>query len=209
MDLGHPLRVVTPTLDGDVLRVLAHVEAEFTPPEIHRMLGEYSVFGIRKTLVRLTSQGIVLRRAAGNASLYMLNRSHLAAAAIVELASMKEQLLTRLRSELDRWEVPCVHAVLFGSAARGDMSSESDIDLFVVRPGDVEIGDDHWMQQLFDLSRSVQAWTGNNANVLEYGESEHDAAAQDAVLSSIADDGIVLHGNSTFLQRWIGKAGAG
>jgi len=203
MDLGHPLRVVTPTLDGDVLRVLAQVEAEFTPPEIHRMLGEFSVFGIRKTLVRLTSQGIVLRRSAGNASLYMLNRSHLAAAAIVELATMKEQLLSRLRSELDRWEVPCTHAALFGSAARGDMSSDSDIDLFIVRPRSVEMGDDLWMRQLFDLSRSVRGWTGNDANILEYGESERDAAAQDAVLSSIAEDGIGLHGDPTFLQRWI------
>jgi predicted nucleotidyltransferase len=199
--------VVTPTLDGDVLRVLAQAEAEFTPPEVHRVLGAYSVFGIRKTLVRLTSQGIVLQRSAGNARLYMLNRSHLAAPAIIELAAMKEQLLARLRSQLHRWEVSCTSAALFGSAARGDMSIDSDIDLFIVRPRSVELGNDLWMRQLFDLSRSVRGWTGNDANILEYGETERDASVQDPVLSSIAEEGIVLHGDTRTLQHWIGNAG--
>ena len=33
---------ITPTVDGDVLMVLARAEAAFTPPEVHRLIGARS-----------------------------------------------------------------------------------------------------------------------------------------------------------------------
>ena len=79
MELSRPLATVTPTLDGDVLRVLARADADFTGGDIHRLLDGPSIRGIAKTLNRLTEQGIVNRRLAGRAFLYRLNRDHLAA----------------------------------------------------------------------------------------------------------------------------------
>jgi hypothetical protein len=38
MDFGRPFNVVTPTLDGDVLGVLAGAEEEFTGRRIHQVL---------------------------------------------------------------------------------------------------------------------------------------------------------------------------
>lgn len=49
---------------------------------------------------RLGDQGILLRRRAGNAVLYRLNREHLAAWAIIALASQKAELIERLRDTL-------------------------------------------------------------------------------------------------------------
>jgi len=59
VDFRHPFAVVTPTLDGDVLTRLAQAEAAFTPGQLQRILPGRSTEGIRKTLQRLTVQGVV------------------------------------------------------------------------------------------------------------------------------------------------------
>jgi predicted nucleotidyltransferase len=203
MELSHPLRVVTPTLDGDILRILAQAETEFTPPEIHRLIGEHSVAGIRKGLERLVLQGIVLQRGAGRASLYQLNRSHLAAQAVIELARMKEELIDRLRVELTDWPIRSCYAALFGSAVRIDMRAPSDIDLLVIRPKVVQVDDEVWCEQLYQLSEQVHNWTGNSTNILELNEDEIAQGVQneDPVLVAINREGIRIHGPSNYLRR--------
>jgi len=203
MELNRPLRVVTSTLDGDVLRILASAETEFTPPEVHRLVGAHSVAGIRKGLERLVGQGIVLQRGAGKGSLYQLNRDHLAAGAVIELSRMKEELLVRMRKELGEWEIRSAYAAVFGSAARNDMRPDSDIDLLVVRPRDVEADDDVWSEQLYEIANTVHRWTGNSTNVLELGETEVLEAAGngDPVLVAISEEGIRIQGPSSFLRR--------
>ena len=64
MDAQHPLAVVTPTRDGDVLAVLALVDEAFTTGQLHRTLSRFSEDGIRKVLARLRKQGIVLSERA-------------------------------------------------------------------------------------------------------------------------------------------------
>jgi predicted nucleotidyltransferase len=210
MELSHPLRVVTPTLDGDILRILAQAKTEFTPPEVHRLIGEHSVAGIRKGLERLVLQGIVLERGAGRASLYQLNRSHLAADAVVELAGMKEELISRLRRELTDWSIHPSYAALFGSAARIDMRADSDIDLVVIRPEDVDLGDDVWAEQIYQLSEQVHNWTGNSTNILELSGDElvQGVLDEDPVLVAINKEGIRIHGPSSYLRRRFAGAAA-
>jgi len=79
MELGRPLATITPTLDGDVLAVLAQHGATFTTGQLHRVLTQHSQEGIRKVLVRLTRQGVVDSERVGNAFTYRLNKDHLAA----------------------------------------------------------------------------------------------------------------------------------
>jgi hypothetical protein len=62
-------------------------------------------------------------------------------------------------------EVMPLHASMFGSAARGDGDSSSDIDLFVVRSAAVDADARTWRGQVERLSEHVRAWTGNHANV--------------------------------------------
>lgn len=185
------------------MRILAQAEAEFTPPEIHRLVGEHSVAGIRKGLERLALQGIVLRRGAGRASLYQLNRSHLAAQAVIELARMKEELISRLRRELTDWSIRSSYAALFGSAVRIDIRADSDVDLLVIRPKDVELDDELWAEQLDQLRELAHNWTGNRTNVLELGEGEIARGVQDEdpVLVAINKEGIRIYGPSSYLRR--------
>ncbi len=57
MQLNRPFATVTPTLDGDVLAVLATADATFSISQIPRILATASGEGIRKVLTRLTAQG--------------------------------------------------------------------------------------------------------------------------------------------------------
>jgi predicted nucleotidyltransferase len=202
MQLDRPFRVVSPTVDGDVLAVLARAEAEFTPPEVHRLIGAHSEDGVRRALVRLADQGIVLHRRAGRAGLYQLNRDHLAAAAVIDLASLKDQLLARCRERLASWQLPARYVALFGSAAHGHMHLDSDLDILVVRPDRVDADADVWRRQLSTLASDLHAWTGNEARILELADSEAAAgvAAGERVLLDIASGGIHLAGPLRYLS---------
>jgi predicted nucleotidyltransferase len=179
--------------------LVARSEAkEFTPPEIHRLIGDWSEDGVRKALRRLVDTGVVDAERKGNAYLYRLNRRHLAADAIVELAGLRHSFIRRLQDTLGAWAEPPAHAVLFGSAARREMSVDSDIDVFVVRPADAT-DDVTWRAQLYALQEQASAWTGNDVRILEYSESDVETglASGDPVLADIGRDGIWLAGRST------------
>ena len=67
MILSRPFLAVTPTIDGDVLAVLARADASFTPPQVHGLIGSHSVAGVRNALVRLTGQGVLHSEQVGRA----------------------------------------------------------------------------------------------------------------------------------------------
>jgi predicted nucleotidyltransferase len=201
MDLARPFGVVTPTVDGDVLTVLAGADAAFTGRQVHQLVGRHSESGVRKALQRLTGQGIVTAYRVGHADVYALNRDHLAAPHIVAIAALRSELLSRMADDVRSWTVRPVFVALFGSAARGDMTDESDVDLFVVRPDTIGIDDDEWRTQLDRLSQHVHRWTGNDARVLELGEEEVRAGLQQRarVLRDVRTDGLTLFGSRSYL----------
>lgn len=207
MQMQKPLAVITPTLDGDVLTALAAADVRFTPGQVARLVPDASVEGIRKVLQRLTRQGIVTAARAGNAYTYRLNHEHLAGPAIRELARQRATLLERLDEELKAWPVAPVHAAMFGSAARGQMHLDSDIDIFLVRPDDAD--PEQWEGQTGQLATAVTLWTGNDTRILEMTEAEARAGAAtgDPILRSIVDEGLTIAGPA-WLRTLLRKAGA-
>lgn len=201
MDFRRPMQVVTPTLDADVLSVLARAEAELTGREIQRLAGHGSHQGVRNAADRLAREGVVTRRSAGNAHLYRLNRDHVAAQWIEKLATLPEQVIERLRSSIAGWAQPPVLAMLFGSVATGRATSASDLDLLIVRPADCEPDNPTWSNQLGDLQTLATACSGNDARVLEYGQDELTSGATEPVLSDALREGIELYGARRTLRR--------
>ena len=200
MDLAHPLAVVTPTLDGDILAALALVDAAFTPGKLHRVLSQHSEDGIRRALQRLANQGVVVVERAGNAYLYRLSDAHLAAAPIRALAQMRQTLLTRLEDRLESWVPAPVYGAVFGSAARGTMRTDSDIDLLLVRPDECER--DRWDDLVALLAADVTAWTGNDTRVLELSESDVlRASREEPLLRDVVDHGLTVAGPASWLRR--------
>jgi hypothetical protein len=201
VDLARPFGVITPTVDGDVLAALAGADAAFTGRQVHQLVGRHSESGVRKALHRLVGQGTVTAHRVGQADVYTLNRDHLAAPYVVGLAALRSELLSRMADEMRSWTVRPMFAALFGSAARGDMTEESDIDLFVVRPDTIDIDDGEWRAQLDGLSQRVHGWTGNDTRVFELGEEEvRTGLAQRArVLRDVRADGFTLFGPRSYL----------
>jgi hypothetical protein len=201
MNFRRPLQVVTPTLDADVLSVLAHAEMEMTGREIQRLAGHGSHQGVRNAADRLAREGIVERRSAGNAHMYRLNRDHVAAQWIEKLATLPEQVIERLRGAITAWTRPPLLAMLFGSVATGQATAASDVDLLIVRPEGCDPDDPAWSRQIADLQVHATAWSGNDARVLEYGEDELVRSTTEPVLQDALRDGIELYGSRRVLRK--------
>lgn len=199
MQLNRPFATVTPTLDGDVLIVLATSEATFTITQIQRILTTASAEGIRKVLIRLTTQGVMLHDQVGRTNTYRLNTEHLAAEPILALSRLTATFLDRLETHLEGRGEALKYAAVFGSAATGQMTLGSD--LFLVRASDPEHvghqGDPEVReQQVTELARSVTAWTGNDGRVVEYTADELRAAAVAGgpLLSDVTRQGLTVAG---------------
>jgi hypothetical protein len=183
--------------------VLAGAEEEFSGRQIHRLVGHGSEPGVRKAVERLAGQGIVLRRQAGRANLYRLNREHVSAEAIELLSGTRSQLIAWLEEAIGSWEVAPRCAALFGSAARNQAGPDSDLDLLVVRPSGVDEDDPGWQGQLSSLQRSATTWTGNDARIVELDEGGLGHA--EPLLLNVIAEGIALFGSLDVLRRAVGS----
>jgi DNA-binding transcriptional ArsR family regulator len=172
MDLSRPWAPIRSPFDMEVLRVLRGTTRPLTGREVARLVLAGSQPTVNASLRRLSDEGLVRAEEAGNAYLYTFNREHLAAPAVELLADVRTELEHRLRSEIAGWQVAPVHLSIFGSAARGDGDTASDIDLFVIRPRDVPDDDPRWREQLALLSEHVLSWTGNHAGLSEVLETD-------------------------------------
>lgn len=145
---------------------------------------------------QLVAAGVVLVEVRPRAKLYTLNRRHLAAAAIEDLANLRGRLISALRAEIATWQRAPVGAWLFGSTARGDGDVASDVDLLLVRPSGVAEDDPSWLEQGERLVDAVQGWTGNRCALIEYEEDELvDLMASDERLADeLVRDAIALAG---------------
>ncbi|WP_167097635.1 nucleotidyltransferase domain-containing protein [Mycobacterium sp. DL592] len=207
MQLNKPFATVTPTLDGDVLAVLAGADVTFTISQVRRILTTASGEGIRKVLNRLTAQGVVLHDEVGRTHTYRLNTEHLAAEPIMALSRLHSTFLGRLEQHLDGWGPTLRYAAVFGSAATGRMRLDSDIDVFLVRTADS--GEDYtWDQQVTELGRLVAAWTGNDGRIVEYAEVEFQAAAAagEPLLRDVAKQGLTVAGTRAWFNAQLRPA---
>ena len=163
VNLSDPIRSAIPCLHGPVLGVLARTTAPLRLTDVHERVGDASVAGVRKVLLASVDDGLVTEVPGG----YVLNREHVAADAIAALASLHGVLVERIRSWLERRDEPIVAAGIYGSAARRDGGSDSDIDLVVV----VEDGEADGLAD--ELAGAVERWTGNRGHVQSLTVEEH------------------------------------
>lgn len=201
MDLTDPTRSITGTLDGPVLAVLAEAGRPLTVGEVAAQSARGSEIGVRRSLARLTEQGVVRVTEMGRNRVHELNRDHVAAPIAHLLAGLRLELWKRLRQTILSWKPPPLYACAFGSAARGDGESDSDIDLLLVHapfPGEndprrksdsvsekvfgfaselaavalTERQVSKWHRQVDDLRVLVHGWTGNPLQVVEMSAFE-------------------------------------
>lgn len=198
MRLQNPFAALSTTgIDSQILVVLARTEQYLTVTQIHGLLPEAgSPEGVRKSLARLTRHGTVLERVTGRSAAYALNRAHLLAQPILAIASAKQELVHRLARLVTGWEVQPLAVTLFGSAARGEMTEDSDIDLLVVMPDSAE--HENTMTMVDALASHAKQWTGNDVRPLIYFAGE---VRQAPIFDSILTEGIDIAGEPSWLRK--------
>ena len=148
----------------------------------------------------LIRAGLVNETLAGRSSMVVLNRNHLAAVPLLALASLRGELVRRLRERLSQW--PGLEgAWMFGSVARGDADGESDIDLLIVAH-DLQAPDLH--ADLAQLQADVRSWTGNDLQLVEHTpESWRKLVhSKNPLVEQLRLDGIALAGDAALrLER--------
>lgn len=205
MNVSRAYGAVAPTVEGDVLVVLAGTTQPLTGRRVARLARRGSVAAVAKALDRLVRQGLVLRQEAPPASLYTLNRRHVAAPTVETLALIRTELLDRLRDAFSSWSIPPVHASMFGSAARQDGDVDSDIDIFLIRPDRVDAENATWGEQLHEIGDAILAWTGNHASIIDFAEQDiaRMCVENPPVLADLRRDGVDLAG--TPLRELLGN----
>lgn len=138
-----------------------------TRQQITRLVADASEPGIRKVLRRLADQGIVLEQRVGTQYTYLANRDHLMWPAVEAASTLTERLDGQIRSHVESWSTTAISVELFGSAATGRATSDSDIDLILYRPHLTEDEQVTWDGQVADLRSAVERWTGNPCEIVE------------------------------------------
>jgi len=142
-----------------VVRALAGTDAALGVREVARIAG-VSANRASQVLTNLVEHGLVLVDERGGGRLCRLNRDHLAAGPLIGLVDLRARMIEFLRHEVGSWRRQPAHVSLFGSAARADGDTRSDLDLLVVRSDDAA-DDEVWDEQLFDSGERIRAATGN------------------------------------------------
>lgn len=156
MDVSAPITAAIPGVAGLVVAALLPTTEPRKGAEVAAACPAASEMGVRKALVRLVDSGVVLQVPGG----YVLNRDHLVYPALELLDGLHGVLRHRIKAAVVEWGREVAVAGIFGSAARRDGNSESDIDVLLV-------SDDPALDSFaLDLSERVQQWTGNDCHVM-------------------------------------------
>ncbi len=196
MNLSNPEAAVVPSVRGAVLRVLARTDQPISGRAVAATAGHVGYRRVSQVLGELAEAGVVLRESRPPAYVYRLNRDHVAAEPVLMLADLRGRLLRRIAEAAGRWKRGVEALWLFGSAARGEGTERSDIDLLVVRPSGVESDDRRWRQQLGDLAQRVTSWSGNDCQILEYSSDELVGLvdAEDPLVDELRREAVTLVG---------------
>lgn len=196
MDYLSPIEAVIPGAQGRVLRVLANTQQELTMRSV-ASLARVSVGQTANVLRRLTALGLVERRNSGSAALVRLARENEAVLTLLRLNGLRDFVLSRLKQEAATIQPSPASLVVFGSFARGEARSGSDIDVLVVDPpglsSEVEQG---WEDGLAAWADAASCQAGNPVNLLRMSLDEfHDFKDRsESLWSEIQRDGVLIAG---------------
>lgn len=201
MYLSNPLRSIAPTVDADVLAVLAGTQLPLTGLRVQQLAGR-SYGQVRSVLRRLVDEGLVIAEQHGNTNSYVLNRDHVLAEPLLHIVNATSTVEQQISELLQGWEIAPDATVLFGSFARRDGDTASDIDLLIVRPPGVAVDEPIWATQRERLVDAVEGQTGNRLQIVEVTTSElTDAVRQEQpLIDSLRRDGVVITGTAPALN---------
>ena len=195
MDFVDPVGAVIPGAQGRVLAVFAETSAELNLRTVAR-LANVSAAQASRVMPSLVELGLVERREVPPSSLFRLNAENEAARTVVRLARLRDSVLERIGTAAADLPCPPASVIAFGSFARSEADRHSDIDVVIVRPDDVDVGDDTWTAGLDRWCATARAISGNRVEIIETGAAEAavELSSGGPLWEEIARDGVVLFG---------------
>lgn len=195
MDFIRPIEAIVPGAQGRVLAVLAETTSELNLRSIAQLAG-ISQAQTSRLLPVLVELGVVERREVPPASLFRLVPEHIASQALLALARSAESVRTEMGRLARSLPHPPVSVIVFGSFARQEADTRSDIDVVVIRPREVDEDDDAWVDSLHAWRSAVRRLSGNIVEVLEVDadEAATKLRGRSQVWADIRRDGQVVHG---------------
>lgn len=171
VDFTRPIQAVIPGAQGRIFAVLAETTGELNLRTIARLSG-VSLAQASRTLPSLVELGIVERREAPPSALFRWVPENVAARAITALTRARQTVLEELGTAALALTPAPSSVIVFGSFARGEADAESDLDVVLVRPHDVDEDDPAWRSATERWREGARRLTGNAVQVLEVGELE-------------------------------------
>lgn len=191
MDYLDPVRALIPGVQGAVLSVLAHTDAELTLRQIAER-SDASPAMVSKVVDHLVALGVVDRRRAGRA--YQICLSAAAAADIVRrLARLRTEVLDCMRALARSMEPAPRNVTVFGSFATGTAVAASDIDVLIVRSSD-QPEDDRWTEAVGRFVDAVSTIAGSPVADIHISEDELEEALSGRLTGAVLREGITLAG---------------
>jgi predicted nucleotidyltransferase len=174
MNLSNPFESLFPGGHGQVLRVLLQQPQPLSGRSIALLLGgKLGKSRVLEILGQLVDAGIVDRDIVGSAHKYLINRDHISYPQLARLSNPVGQLVSLIQRHIASWEIAPARAVVFGSTAKHSSTSDSDLDLLILRPDNVSPEDEVWGDQTFRLTIRLERATGLSIQLVEYSESEY------------------------------------
>lgn len=199
VNVGMPLDDVAPGAHGRLLAALLRFER---PASIRELAATAGIDGRHagRIVDQLLVSGVVTGSRAGAARMIAVNRDHLMYEPLAALAATRQRLVSRLRATLEPTD-EVAGAWLFGSAARGDGDTGSDIDILAIAA--VELDHPRWDEVVSSLSDHVRRWTGNDVQLTEHSRSSFAALlkGRNRLVTEIRRDGIPLVERGAALLR--------
>jgi Nucleotidyltransferase domain len=147
---------------------------------------------VTSSLQALESSGIVAREIAGRAHLWRMAEGHVLVPVLTTLFRAEAGSLTALKNDLRTIirNLPIQRATLFGSVARGDERTTSDIDLLVLVRSRAD--KEKVEEALSGASLDFAIKFGNPLSALVMEERQLRSPTNPALLTNIRQDGIDL-----------------
>jgi predicted nucleotidyltransferase len=195
VDFLRPIEAIVPGVQGRVLAVLAETTAELNLRTIAQLAG-VSQAQASRVLPGLVELGVVARREIPPASLFRLVPDHVASRALLALTQSTNTVLDEMGRLAASLPHPPVSVIVFGSFPRREAGPDSDIDVALVRPADLDEDDEEWATSLEAWRNDVRRLTGNRVELLEVSIDEAAAklAGRSQLWAEIRRDGRVVHG---------------
>lgn len=186
MFFGQPFGGLFPGARGAVLSVLLRTGAPLTGRQVYTMVSDdFSLWSVQQALKALTKLGIVETATIGRAGVHTVNEDHFAVPHLRALADPMAALKATVEEAVDSG----VEAVIiFGSVARAETGTGSDIDLAAITNSD-------WDGRSA-LQDTIRRHLGNECDVLVFTGVEFRklAGSGEPVVRDIVRDGVALVG---------------